>query len=173
MLACCERFILDLQNGYVHLRAMSTRFLHTADWQLGKSFAGIADVQKRSLVQQERFTAIQRLGSVAAEHPAVDAVEPCEPRRPANCANTFSRRLDDRHQQPGASGNRPRDRRLLTSIRFDDADVRRTAGDLPLGQKRPQRGLNNPTAIGLDAKGANSRQNQRLFLHALWPAQQR
>jgi DNA repair exonuclease SbcCD nuclease subunit len=49
---------------------MSTRFLHTADWQLGKPFAGIADVQKRSLVQQERFTAIQRLGQVATEHHA-------------------------------------------------------------------------------------------------------
>ncbi len=49
---------------------MTTRFLHTADWQLGKPFAGINDVQKRSLVQQERFTAIQRLLLVAAEHRA-------------------------------------------------------------------------------------------------------
>jgi len=49
---------------------MSTRFLHTADWQVGKPFAGIADVQKRSLVQQERFAAIQRLGPVATEHRA-------------------------------------------------------------------------------------------------------
>lgn len=49
---------------------MSTRFLHTADWQLGKPFAGIADVQKRSLVQQERFAAIRRLGPVATEHRA-------------------------------------------------------------------------------------------------------
>ncbi len=53
---------------------MSTRFLHTADWQLGKPFAGIADVQKRSLVQQERFTAIQRLGRIAEEHRAEFAV---------------------------------------------------------------------------------------------------
>lgn len=43
---------------------MNTRFLHTADWQLGKPFAGIADVQKRSLVQQERFAVIQRIGKV-------------------------------------------------------------------------------------------------------------
>lgn len=49
---------------------MSTRFLHTADWQLGKPFAGIADVQKRSLVQQERFAAVQRLGKVAEDHRA-------------------------------------------------------------------------------------------------------
>jgi DNA repair exonuclease SbcCD nuclease subunit len=49
---------------------MSTRFLHTADWQLGKPFAGIADVQKRSLVQQERFAAIQRLSKIVEEHRA-------------------------------------------------------------------------------------------------------
>jgi hypothetical protein len=34
---------------------MSTRFLHTADWQLGKPFAGIGDPQKPVLVQQERI----------------------------------------------------------------------------------------------------------------------
>lgn len=49
---------------------MSTRFLHTADWQLGKPFAGIADVQKRSLVQHERFATIQRLGKIAEKHRA-------------------------------------------------------------------------------------------------------
>jgi len=49
---------------------MTTRFLHTADWQLGKPFAGIGDVQKRSLVQQERFTAIHRIGLAATEHRA-------------------------------------------------------------------------------------------------------
>jgi DNA repair exonuclease SbcCD nuclease subunit len=49
---------------------MNARFLHTADWQLGKPFAGIADVQKRSLVQQERFAAIQRIGKVVDEYRA-------------------------------------------------------------------------------------------------------
>ena len=29
-----------------------TTFIHTADWQLGKPFAGIRDVTKRSLVQR-------------------------------------------------------------------------------------------------------------------------
>ncbi len=47
---------------------MSTRFLHTADWQLGKPFAGIEDPQKRALVQQERIQAIRRIGEVARAH---------------------------------------------------------------------------------------------------------
>lgn len=46
------------------------RFLHTADWQLGKSFAGIDDVQKRSLLQNERIAVIERLGAKAREHGA-------------------------------------------------------------------------------------------------------
>ncbi len=41
------------------------RFLHTADWQLGKAFAGIADAHKRALVRQERLAAIARIGEAA------------------------------------------------------------------------------------------------------------
>jgi hypothetical protein len=37
-------------------------FIHTADWQIGKPFVGIADAHKRSLVQQERIEAIERIG---------------------------------------------------------------------------------------------------------------
>lgn len=40
------------------------KFLHTADWQLGKPFAGITDEQKRSLLRQERFAVIKRIGEV-------------------------------------------------------------------------------------------------------------
>ena len=47
-----------------------TVFLHTSDWQLGKPFARIEDVQKRSAVQQERLDAIGRLAEVAREHGA-------------------------------------------------------------------------------------------------------
>jgi hypothetical protein len=43
---------------------MSTRFLHTADWQLGKPFAGIVDAQKRALVQQQRMEAVRALGRI-------------------------------------------------------------------------------------------------------------
>jgi DNA repair exonuclease SbcCD nuclease subunit len=44
---------------------MSVRFLHTADWQLGKPFAGIEDASKRALVQQERLAVIERIGEAA------------------------------------------------------------------------------------------------------------
>lgn len=44
---------------------MTTRFLHTADWQLGKSFASIRDASKRHRVQQERLLAIQRIAALA------------------------------------------------------------------------------------------------------------
>lgn len=49
---------------------MSVTFLHTADWQLGKPFAGVADVQKRSLLQHERLAVIQRIGQQARDHHA-------------------------------------------------------------------------------------------------------
>jgi DNA repair exonuclease SbcCD nuclease subunit len=43
------------------------KFIHTADWQLGKPFARIDDVQKRSALQQERVEVIKRMGAVAHE----------------------------------------------------------------------------------------------------------
>lgn len=49
---------------------MSVTFLHTADWQLGKPFAGVDDVQKRSLVQNERFAVIKRIGDQAKKQRA-------------------------------------------------------------------------------------------------------
>jgi DNA repair exonuclease SbcCD nuclease subunit len=48
----------------------SVTFLHTADWQLGKPFASVDDVQKRSLIQQERFSVLQRIGDLAREQNA-------------------------------------------------------------------------------------------------------
>ncbi len=44
---------------------MTTAFLHTADWQLGKPFARIADPSKRALVQQERLAVLDRIGEAA------------------------------------------------------------------------------------------------------------
>lgn len=49
---------------------MSTTFLHTADWQLGKPFAGVDDVQKRALLQNERLAVLKRIGERAREHHA-------------------------------------------------------------------------------------------------------
>ncbi len=41
------------------------KFVHTADWQLGKPFAGISDTHKRSLAQQARIDVIKRIGEQA------------------------------------------------------------------------------------------------------------
>jgi len=46
---------------------VSLRFLHTADWQLGKPFASLQDDSKRHRLQQERLNAIQRLSSIAID----------------------------------------------------------------------------------------------------------
>jgi DNA repair exonuclease SbcCD nuclease subunit len=49
---------------------MSTTFLHTADWQLGKPYARVGDVAKRTLLQNERFVAVERLGALARQENA-------------------------------------------------------------------------------------------------------
>jgi DNA repair exonuclease SbcCD nuclease subunit len=49
---------------------MSVTFLHTADWQLGKPFAGVEDVQKRVLLQNERLAVLKRLALKVKEHGA-------------------------------------------------------------------------------------------------------
>ena len=43
------------------------RFVHTADWQLGKPFGRVGDPQKRSLLQQERIEAVKRIGRLVQE----------------------------------------------------------------------------------------------------------
>lgn len=49
---------------------MSVTFLHTADWQLGKPFARVADVSKRNRLQNERFECLKRIGDAVREHQA-------------------------------------------------------------------------------------------------------
>lgn len=41
------------------------RFLHTADWQIGKPYARVPDPEKRARLKQVRLEAIARLGAVA------------------------------------------------------------------------------------------------------------
>ena len=41
------------------------RFIHTADWQIGKPFLQIKDEQKRFKLRQERLNAIGRIREVA------------------------------------------------------------------------------------------------------------
>ena len=54
--------------------ASMTTFIHPADWQLGKPFAGIADPAKRARVQQERIEAIRRIGQIVREKHATFVV---------------------------------------------------------------------------------------------------
>ncbi len=46
------------------------RFLHTADWQAGKTFARIEDSEKREIVRRERLEVIARIAAAAKEHRA-------------------------------------------------------------------------------------------------------
>lgn len=39
-------------------------FIHTADWQLGKPFARVADEGKRTRLQEQRIAAVRRIGEV-------------------------------------------------------------------------------------------------------------
>jgi len=50
------------------------RFVHTADWQIGKPFASITDPAKRARVQQERIEAVRRIGSLARDRRAAFVV---------------------------------------------------------------------------------------------------
>lgn len=53
---------------------MATTFLHTADWQLGKPFARVADVSKRNQLQNERFECLARIGEAVIQHQAAFVV---------------------------------------------------------------------------------------------------
>lgn len=52
---------------------MST-FLHTADWQLGKPYGAVTDLDKRVALLDERFAAISRIGNAVREHGAAFVV---------------------------------------------------------------------------------------------------
>jgi DNA repair exonuclease SbcCD nuclease subunit len=49
------------------LRGRNMRFVHTADWQIGKPFARILDPRKRALVQQARVDVIKQIGTAARD----------------------------------------------------------------------------------------------------------
>jgi len=53
---------------------MSVTFIHTADWQLGKPFAGVSDEHKRVLLQDARVQAIRRLAAEVRERDAAFVV---------------------------------------------------------------------------------------------------
>jgi len=47
--------------------SMKVNFIHTADWQVGKPFAGVDDPNKRAALQNERLAVIKRLAQIANE----------------------------------------------------------------------------------------------------------
>jgi DNA repair exonuclease SbcCD nuclease subunit len=49
---------------------MPVTFLHTADWQLGKPYARVADETKRVRLQNERLDCLRRIGDAALSHNA-------------------------------------------------------------------------------------------------------
>ena len=46
------------------------RFLHTADWQIGKPYLSVEDDQKRFRLQQERLQVISRIGEIVQRQAA-------------------------------------------------------------------------------------------------------
>ncbi|KAF0095628.1 MAG: metallophosphoesterase [Puniceicoccaceae bacterium 5H] len=46
------------------------KFLHTADWQLGKPYGRIQDLDKRARARQERVEAVRRMTALVREHEA-------------------------------------------------------------------------------------------------------
>ena len=74
---------------------MSITFIHTADWQLGKPYGSVADVAKRSKLQQERFDVVDRIGALVEAHGAsfvvvagdlFDSPSPSRPTVSAGCS---------------------------------------------------------------------------------------
>ncbi|MFL0781853.1 MAG: exonuclease SbcCD subunit D [Prochlorococcus sp.] len=51
--------------GRSAIHVSGLRFIHTADWQIGKPYKAIADDQKRFKLQQERLAAISRIRDLA------------------------------------------------------------------------------------------------------------
>ncbi len=46
------------------------RFIHSADWQIGKPFARVEDAEKRTLLRSERIEVIRRIAAAAREQDA-------------------------------------------------------------------------------------------------------
>jgi DNA repair exonuclease SbcCD nuclease subunit len=49
---------------------MSVRFIHTADWQIGKPFAWVSDPDKRGILQRKRLDAVKRIAQAVQQHKA-------------------------------------------------------------------------------------------------------
>lgn len=49
---------------------MSVTFVHSADWQLGKPYGSVTEIEKRSMLQQERLGVVDRLRALVQQHQA-------------------------------------------------------------------------------------------------------
>ena len=49
---------------------MNIKFIHTADWQIGKPFTGVPDIEKREKLRRERIESIYRIGEIARKESA-------------------------------------------------------------------------------------------------------
>ena len=63
------------QNGLATRGHRLLRFIHTADWQIGKPYRSVEDDKKRYRLQHERVAAIDRIGGVARDQNASFVVE--------------------------------------------------------------------------------------------------
>lgn len=62
-----HRFSFTKAGCFTFYRLMP-RFLHTADWQVGKPFHGIEDTDKRERLRRQRLQTIEDLQAIIAEH---------------------------------------------------------------------------------------------------------
>lgn len=74
---------------------MSVTFIHSADWQLGKPYGSVPDIEKRSKLQQERLRVVDRIRGLVEQHGArfvvlagdvFDSPSPSKPTVSAGCA---------------------------------------------------------------------------------------
>ena len=49
---------------------MTVTFIHSADWQLGKPYGSVNEIDKRSILQQERVNVVDRIEALVREHDA-------------------------------------------------------------------------------------------------------
>ncbi|MBV1695991.1 MAG: metallophosphoesterase, partial [Hyphomicrobiales bacterium] len=56
----------ETKREHIHV-SMSLRFVHTADWQLGKPFGAFPD-DRAALLREARLDVIERIGAVARSH---------------------------------------------------------------------------------------------------------
>ncbi len=49
---------------------MPVTFIHSADWQLGKPYGSVTEIDKRSIMQQERLAVVTRIRTLVQQHNA-------------------------------------------------------------------------------------------------------